>query len=83
MIAGANIDVYIGTLSMEFGDNIVNFKIFEAMKHPIENYSMLFNHSFFLLNLIDLDSINVCCTIPNLDFGSNLYLDFHITIFRY
>ncbi|RDX71517.1 hypothetical protein CR513_49128, partial [Mucuna pruriens] len=35
------IDMHVGTLSMEFGDNMVQFNIFEAMKHPTEN------HSFF------------------------------------
>ncbi|RDY00681.1 hypothetical protein CR513_16098, partial [Mucuna pruriens] len=32
------IDVHVGTLSMEFGDNLVQFNIFEAMKHPTEDY---------------------------------------------
>ncbi|RDX85443.1 hypothetical protein CR513_33366, partial [Mucuna pruriens] len=34
------IDVYVGTLSMEFGDNLVQFNIFEALKHPVEDHSI-------------------------------------------
>ncbi|RDX85926.1 hypothetical protein CR513_32795, partial [Mucuna pruriens] len=34
------IDVHVGTLLMEFGDNLVQFNIFEAMKHPIEDPSL-------------------------------------------
>ncbi|XP_027356788.1 uncharacterized protein LOC113866097 [Abrus precatorius] len=30
------IDVYSRILSMEFGDDVMQFKIFEAMKHPLE-----------------------------------------------
>ncbi|RDX67772.1 hypothetical protein CR513_53315, partial [Mucuna pruriens] len=45
--ARAKIDVHAGTLSMEFGDNLVQFNIFEAMKHPIED------HSLFGIDLID------------------------------
>ncbi|RDY03861.1 hypothetical protein CR513_12503, partial [Mucuna pruriens] len=41
------IDVHGGTLSMEFDDNKVEYNIFEAMKHPIEN------HSIFCLDVID------------------------------
>ncbi|RDY02994.1 hypothetical protein CR513_13473, partial [Mucuna pruriens] len=47
MIARTKIDVHVGTLSMEFGDNLVQFNIFEAMKHPIED------HSLFGIDLID------------------------------
>ncbi|RDX73363.1 Retrovirus-related Pol polyprotein, partial [Mucuna pruriens] len=34
------IDVHAGTLSMKFGDTLVQFNIFEAMKHPIEDHSL-------------------------------------------
>ncbi|RDX71576.1 hypothetical protein CR513_49058, partial [Mucuna pruriens] len=34
MTARTKIDVYAKTLSIEFGDNLVQFNIFEAMKHP-------------------------------------------------
>ncbi|RDX79272.1 hypothetical protein CR513_40317, partial [Mucuna pruriens] len=47
MIAGTKIDVHVGTLSMEFGDTLVQFNIFEAMKHPTED------HSLFSIDLID------------------------------
>ncbi|XP_020209430.1 uncharacterized protein LOC109794391, partial [Cajanus cajan] len=38
--ARTKIDVYAGTLSMEFGDSIVHFNILDAMKHPSENHSV-------------------------------------------
>ncbi|RDY13142.1 hypothetical protein CR513_01977, partial [Mucuna pruriens] len=41
------IDVHAGTLSMEFGDTLVQFNIFEAMKHPTKD------HSLFGIDLID------------------------------
>jgi len=44
--ARTKIDVYAGTLSIEFGDNIINFNIFDAMKHPNEE------HSLFALELL-------------------------------
>ena len=36
MTARTKIDVHEGTLSMEFGDNVVHFNIFEAMRHLVE-----------------------------------------------
>ena len=36
-IARTKIDVYVGTLSMEFGDITVHFNILDAMKHPSED----------------------------------------------
>ncbi|RDY01865.1 Retrovirus-related Pol polyprotein, partial [Mucuna pruriens] len=47
MTARTKIDVYSGTLSMEFGDTLVQFNIFEAMKHPTED------HSLFGIDLIE------------------------------
>ncbi|RDX99386.1 hypothetical protein CR513_17561, partial [Mucuna pruriens] len=47
MTAKIKIDVHAGTLSMEFGDHLVQFNIFEAMKHPTED------HSLFGIYLID------------------------------
>ncbi|RDY01286.1 hypothetical protein CR513_15408, partial [Mucuna pruriens] len=47
MIARTKIDVHVGTLSMKFGDTMVQFNIFEAMKHPTED------HSLFGIDLID------------------------------
>ncbi|RDX82103.1 hypothetical protein CR513_37148, partial [Mucuna pruriens] len=45
--ARTKVDVHVGTLSMEFGDTLVQFNIFEAMKHPTED------HSLFRIDLID------------------------------
>ncbi|RDX93012.1 hypothetical protein CR513_24793, partial [Mucuna pruriens] len=47
MTARTKIDVHAGTLSMEFGDTLVQFNIFEAMKHPTKD------HSLFGIDLID------------------------------
>ena len=46
-IARTKIDVYAGTLSMEFGDIVVHFNILDAMKHPSED------HSIFHAEIID------------------------------
>ncbi|RDY08811.1 hypothetical protein CR513_06914, partial [Mucuna pruriens] len=40
MTAKTKIDVHARTLSMEFGDTLVQFNIFEAMKHPVEDTSL-------------------------------------------
>ncbi|RDX89670.1 hypothetical protein CR513_28581, partial [Mucuna pruriens] len=40
MTARTKIDVHVETLSMEFDDNRVQFNIFEAMKHHIEDPSL-------------------------------------------
>ncbi|RDY03886.1 hypothetical protein CR513_12464, partial [Mucuna pruriens] len=47
MTTRTKIDVHAGTLSMEFGDTLVPFNIFEAMKHPAED------HSLFGIDLIE------------------------------
>ncbi|RDY11480.1 hypothetical protein CR513_03850, partial [Mucuna pruriens] len=47
MMARTKIDVHAGMLSMEFGDTLVQFNIFEVMKHPTED------HSFFGIDLLD------------------------------
>ena len=41
------IDVYAGTLSMEFGDIVVHFYILDAMKHPSKD------HFVFCAEIID------------------------------
>ncbi|RDX84051.1 hypothetical protein CR513_34959, partial [Mucuna pruriens] len=41
MTARTKIDVHVRTLSMEFGDTLLQFNIFEAMKHPTEDHSLL------------------------------------------
>ncbi|RDX85417.1 hypothetical protein CR513_33397, partial [Mucuna pruriens] len=47
MTARTKIDVHAETLSMEFGDHLVQLNIFEAMKHLTED------HSLFGIDLID------------------------------
>ncbi|RDY13917.1 hypothetical protein CR513_01097, partial [Mucuna pruriens] len=47
MTARTKTDVHAETLSMEFGDHLVQFNLFEAMKHPTED------HSLFGIDLID------------------------------
>ncbi|RDY14454.1 hypothetical protein CR513_00473, partial [Mucuna pruriens] len=47
MTAKTKIDVHVGTLSMEFGDTLVYFNIFETMNHPVEDTSL------FGIDLID------------------------------
>jgi hypothetical protein len=42
----AKIDVYAGTLSMEFGKCVIHFNLFDAMKHPHGE------HSVFALELL-------------------------------
>ncbi|RDX74954.1 hypothetical protein CR513_45233, partial [Mucuna pruriens] len=37
LILGTKIDMHVGTLSMEFDDNLVQYNIFEAMRHPTKN----------------------------------------------
>ncbi|RDX81522.1 hypothetical protein CR513_37770, partial [Mucuna pruriens] len=47
MTARTKIDVHARMLSMEFGDTLVQFNIFKAVKHPTED------HSLFRIYLID------------------------------
>ncbi|RDX65452.1 hypothetical protein CR513_55888, partial [Mucuna pruriens] len=47
MTSRTKIDVHVGMLSMEFGNTLVQFNIFEAMKHPTED------HLLFGVDLID------------------------------
>ncbi|RDX72197.1 hypothetical protein CR513_48343, partial [Mucuna pruriens] len=69
MTTRTKIDVHAGMLSMEFGDTLVQFNIFEAMKHPTED------HSLFGINMIEelveeyfqLD----CCSEDIEDFAEN------------
>ncbi|RDX86997.1 hypothetical protein CR513_31602, partial [Mucuna pruriens] len=52
------INVHVGTLSMEFGDTLVQFNIFEAMKHPTKD------HSHFGIDLID-ELVEECLQIDS------------------
>ncbi|RDX73569.1 hypothetical protein CR513_46808, partial [Mucuna pruriens] len=45
--ARTKIDVHVETLSIEFGNNLVQFNIFEAMRHPTKDPSL------FGINVID------------------------------
>jgi len=45
--ASTKIDVHVGTLTMEFGDSLVQFNILDAMKHPIED------HFVYHLDILD------------------------------
>ncbi|RDY11648.1 hypothetical protein CR513_03638, partial [Mucuna pruriens] len=47
MIVRTKIDVHVKALLMEFEDNLVQFNIFEAMKHPTKD------HSLFSIDIID------------------------------
>ncbi|XP_057423581.1 uncharacterized protein LOC130717384 [Lotus japonicus] len=49
--ARTKIDVYAGTLTMEFGDIVVRINIFDAMKHPPKDYSVF--HIDLLDELLD------------------------------
>ena len=46
--ARTKINVYKGTLSMEFGDNMVRFNIFDTLKHPEEE------HAIFKLEILNI-----------------------------
>ncbi|RDX95560.1 hypothetical protein CR513_21904, partial [Mucuna pruriens] len=58
MTTRKKIDVHAETLSMEFGDTLVQFNIFEAMKHPTED------HSLFSIDLID-ELVEECLQLDN------------------
>ncbi|RDX94810.1 hypothetical protein CR513_22774, partial [Mucuna pruriens] len=58
MTTRTKIDVHVGTLSKEFGDTLVQFNIFEAMKHPTED------HSLFGIDLID-EVVEECFQLDN------------------
>ncbi|RDX93564.1 hypothetical protein CR513_24160, partial [Mucuna pruriens] len=58
MIARTKTYVHARRLSMEFGDTLVQFNIFEAMKHPIED------HSLFGIDLIN-ELVEECLQLDN------------------
>jgi len=76
MTAKTKIDVHVGTLSMEFGDDVVHFNIFEALRHLAEE------HSAFLVDIIDdaVDSVDIC---TNLIFYFSDFYDFDLGSFDY
>ncbi|XP_050156239.1 uncharacterized protein LOC126630150 [Malus sylvestris] len=67
--ARTKIDVYSGTLSMEFDGEVVNFNLSDSIKYPSED------HSCFSIDIIDSLAVyrdnNICCsyTINKYDFS--------------
>ncbi|XP_045802429.1 uncharacterized protein LOC123896017 [Trifolium pratense] len=58
--ARTKVDVYDGTMSMEFGDIVAKFNIFDAMKHPVEE------HSVFYMDLVTNTNLcSVCAKIES------------------
>ncbi|XP_058776313.1 uncharacterized protein LOC131650626 [Vicia villosa] len=62
--AKTKVDVDDGTMSMEFGDIVAKFNIFDAMKHPVEE------HSVFNIELISELVDESCSELFALDFPS-------------
>ena len=59
MTTKTKIDVHVGTLCMEFSDDVVHFHIFQAIRHPEEEYSI------FRVDIIDdaVDSVDICTNL--------------------
>ncbi|RDX82935.1 hypothetical protein CR513_36213, partial [Mucuna pruriens] len=59
--ARTKIDVHAGTLSMKFGDNRVEYNIFEAMKHPTKNHLVLYLDVINQMGagVIDIADVNI------------------------
>ncbi|RDY00502.1 hypothetical protein CR513_16312, partial [Mucuna pruriens] len=66
MTTRTKIEVHVGILSMEFKDNLVQFNIFEAMNHPIED------HSLFCIDIID----ELVKEYMPIDIGSSYFFNF-------
>jgi len=67
-IARTKIDVHAGTPTMEFGDNLVQFNILDAMKHPVEDHSVY--HLDILGDNVDddvLGFLGVCNILDSID----------------
>ncbi|CAJ2671830.1 unnamed protein product [Trifolium pratense] len=62
--AKTKIDVDDGTMSMEFGDIVAKFNIFDAMKHPLEEHSVF--HIELISGLVD----DTCSELFSIDFPS-------------
>ena len=71
MTTRTKIDVHPGTLSMEFGDDVVHLNIFEAMRHSLDE------HFVFLVDVIDdaVDRVDICTNLLS-DFSNFSYFDF-------
>ncbi|RDY00813.1 hypothetical protein CR513_15968, partial [Mucuna pruriens] len=55
MTTRTKIDVHVGTLLMEFSDNLVQFNIFEAMKHPTEDPTLFAESDSVKENKVESD----------------------------
>ncbi|XP_027362545.1 uncharacterized protein LOC113870144 [Abrus precatorius] len=62
--AKTKIDVHSGTLSMEFGDNKVHFKLHDAMRYPLEEHSVF--HLDIIDTLVDDMHANLCAEFPEI-----------------
>ena len=62
--AKTKIDVYTGTLSMEFGDNKVHFKLCDAMTYPPEEHSIF--HLASPNSLVDDVHANLLAEFPEI-----------------
>ncbi|XP_045831226.1 uncharacterized protein LOC123922565 [Trifolium pratense] len=66
--ARTKVDVYDGTMSMEFGDIVAKFNIFYAMKHPVEE------HSVFYMDLVTNTNLcSVCAKIESYLQDNNIH----------
>lgn len=62
--------MYVGTLSIEFGDNVVHFNILHAMKFPAED------HSVFRLDILDDIVDEYVVAFDSLDDKEHYFLSF-------
>ncbi|XP_027915170.1 uncharacterized protein LOC114174533, partial [Vigna unguiculata] len=70
MTARTKIDVHAGSLTMEIGDEKVQFNVLEAMKHPIED------HSLFCIDLLSNVVNNYAFGLLDVLSGFSSSLDF-------
>ncbi|CAJ2672556.1 unnamed protein product [Trifolium pratense] len=63
--ARTKVDVYDGTMSMEFGNIVAKFNIFDAMKHPVEE------HSVFYMDLVTNTNLCYVCAKIESDLQDN------------
>nr|KYP45369.1 hypothetical protein KK1_033075 [Cajanus cajan]KYP45382.1 hypothetical protein KK1_033089 [Cajanus cajan] len=76
--ARTKVDVYAGTLSMEFGDIVVHFNILDAMKFPYEDHSYSIFHAELIDDLVDEHILDFYSFHDkNHSFLSDLYNYFH------
>ena len=73
MTARTKIDVHAGSLTMEIGDEKVQFNVLEAMKHPIED------HSLFCIDLLSNVVNNYAFGLLDVLSGFSSSLDFSLS----